>query len=372
MRTFNVIYTGDYLDEDGEVAYGDIGQTLLEAKPWITCSFLLEQKPVKGQAEYWDRVYSLEISPRHIAEANALVIFRPWVKATAFVEGANNLVVIARAGAGYDKIDIKACTAHDVAVFNAPDTLTHSTASSTMLFMLALSKRLPAQESLVRSGRWDQQRDVTGKDLTGLTLGIVGLGRTGAELARLVTPFKMRVLAFSPHAHPEQARELGVSLVSTLDDLLTQSDFVSLHCRLQGHNRRMIGERELRLMKPSSYFINVARGELLDQSALARALSEGWIAGAGLDVYEVEPLPRSDPLLELTNVILTPHWLPATQQAAKATMDSIATGILQASQGLVPQNILDTAVLARPGFRAKLDRFVCNRQSEAGGLVGGI
>lgn len=370
MRTFNVFYTGDYLDENGNVVYGEIGQALLEAKPWIKHGFLLDQKPGKDEAEYWDRVYTLEISPKHIAEANGLIIFRPWVKASAFSQGADNLVVIARAGAGYDKIDLEACTAHDVAVFNAPDTLTHSTASSAFLFILALAKRLPAQENLARTGRWDQQPNVTGNDLPGLTLGIVGFGKSGAELARLVAPFRMRVLAYSPHADPEQARELGVTLVPDLNLLLSQADFVSLHSRLQPHTRRMIGEQELRFMKSTSYFINVARGELVDQEALVRCLREGWIAGAGLDVFEVEPLPIDDPLLSLQNVILTPHWLPATNQAAKATMDSVATGILQASQGLIPQNVLNAEVLNKPGFRAKLDRFASNQQAAESSSTG--
>ncbi len=367
MLTFRLRYTGDYLDQNGEVAYGDIGRSALAKYPWIETGFLTDQKPC--DESYWDRLYSLEIQPHHVAGTNGIIIFRPWVRASAFAAGASDLVVIGRAGAGYDKIDLDACTANDVAVFNAPDTLTHSTASSALLFMLALAKRLPEQERLARSGCWKLQPAVRGSDLTGLTLGIVGLGQTGAELARLAAAFDMRILAYSPHAEPQRAEALGVTLVTSLDSLLRQADFVSLHCRLLSENHRMIGEREFRLMKPGAFFINVGRGELVDQPVLVRALRERWIAGAGLDVFEVEPLPAGDPMLALDNVILTPHWLPATTQASLATASRMADGVVRASQGRIPEFVLNRDVLARPGFQAKLARFAANADLTAAAEV---
>lgn len=360
MKTFTVRYTGDYLNEDGEVLYGDIGQNLLQSYAHVRCGFLTDQKPQVGETGYWDRLYSLEIEPQHVAQSNGIIIFRPWVKASAFAEGAENLVAIGRAGAGYDKIDLEACTQNDVLVFNAPDTLTHSTASAALVFMLALAKRLPAQERLARSGSWAGQAGCMGDDLTGQTLGIIGLGKSGMELARLVAPFQMRILAYSPHADPTQAAQLGVSLVPSLETVLREADYLSLHCRLNAQTRRLIGERELRLMKPTAYFVNVARGEMVDQEALVMALRERWIAGAGLDVFEVEPLPVEDPLLTLDNVILTPHWLPSTHQAAHATMHLIANGMLAVSRGELPPNIINPAVLERRGLRAKLARFAEN------------
>src|SRR5206468_2814741 len=137
--------------------------------------------------------------------------------------------------------------------------------------------------------------------------GIVGLGHSGRELARLAAPFAMRVVAFSPHADPEEARRLCVRL-TTLEELLRDSDFVSLHAKLTPATRGVIGARELSFMKPTAYLVNVARGELVDQSALVEALRSRRIAGAALDVYEEEPLPAGDPLLSLDNAILTPHW----------------------------------------------------------------
>ena len=257
LREFRIAYTGDYLDEGGGVAYGDIGLSRLPDFPWIQWHFITELGPKPGDSAYWKRLYSLEITPDHIKGVDGLVVLRPWVKRSTFADGATDLVVIGRSGAGYDKIDLSACTEHGVAVFNAPMALNHSTASSALLFMLALAKRLADQERITREGRWDQQAAVMGSEIQGRTLGIVGLGHSGRELARLVAPFDMRILAFSPHADPAVAESLGVRLTS-LDEVLRESDFVSLHCRLTAETRRMIGAPQFDLMKPTGYFINVA------------------------------------------------------------------------------------------------------------------
>jgi phosphoglycerate dehydrogenase-like enzyme len=193
--------------------------------------------------------------------------------------------------------------------------------------------------------------------LPGKTLGIVGFGATGQELARLLAPWQMRLIAYSPRALPATAAALGVKLVPTLDELLRTSDFVSLHNRLEPATRGMLGERELRLMKHTACFINVARGELVRQEALVRALRERWIAGAALDVFEHEPLPKDDPLVALDNVILTPHWLPSTLRAARLTLSLVARGMIRAAHGQVPEHVINPAVLGRPGFRAKLGRW---------------
>jgi phosphoglycerate dehydrogenase-like enzyme len=355
VRAFHVAFTGDFLDENGVSAYGDIGLPLLK-EPYVQVSFLKDQTPLPGDRGYWDRFYSLEVTPEHIQGANGLVVLRPWVKRGAFQNGAQDLVVIGRSGAGYDKIDVEALTDHDIALFNAPLALNHSTASSALMFMLALAKRLPQQTRIAREGRWDLQAHVMGSELEGRTLGIVGLGHSGRELVRLVAPFSMRVLACSPHADPAQAAASGVRLAS-LEEVLRASDFVSLHCRLTEQSRKMIGKPELSLLKPSAYFINVARGELVDQAALVEALEEGRIAGAGLDVFEVEPLPPHDPLLQLQNVLLTPHWSASTRDVWQRTGQAMAEGMLRAARGQAPENVVNREVLERNGFRAKLERF---------------
>jgi phosphoglycerate dehydrogenase-like enzyme len=356
MQVFQIAFSGDFLDESGKPAYGDPGLELLITRPYVRWRFLTDLSPMPGDISYWNRLYALEITPEHIAGVHGLVVLRPSVRSSAFVAGADSLVVIGRSGAGYDKIDLAACTNHGVAVFNAPMALRHSTASAALLFMLALAKRLPDQERIVRHAHWDQQAAVVGGEIEGRTLGIIGLGNSGRELARLVAPFSMRVLAYSPHAEPAAAQALGVELTS-LDRLLREADFVSLHCRLTPATRRLIGASRLALMKPTAFLINVARGELVDQEALVAALRAGRITGAGLDVFEVEPLPWDDPLIGLDNVILTPHWLASTNDVWRATSQAVAEGMLRAARGEPPDNVVNPEVFDEPTFRQKLARF---------------
>ncbi len=362
MRVFEVRLSGDMLDERHQPANGYFGQDIYESAPYVHYAFLEDQAP--NDPGYWDRLYSMQMEPRHIAEANGLVIIRPYVRASTFAQGAENLVVIGRSGVGTDKIDMAACTQNDVAVFNAPESLTHSTASAAMLLILAVAKRLPAQERMARSGCWKGQGKIIGNDLVGKTLGIVGLGRISKELIRLLAPFHMRVLVWSRHGTPGEAAALGVELAPDLDRLFRQSDFVSLHSALTPETRGMIGQHELRQMKPTAYFINTGRGELVHQASLVRALQEGWIAGAGLDVFEDEPLRADDPLTRLDNVVLTPHWLPTTHEAIRIVSETIARGMLKAARGEIPDNIVNTDVLDRPGFHAKLARFRENTFSD--------
>jgi phosphoglycerate dehydrogenase-like enzyme len=359
VRTFRVALTGDFLNDAGEPAYGDAGLTLLVSKPFLRPHFLTDMAPRPGDAAYWQRFYSLEVTPSQIAAVDGLIVLRPWVTRATFAAGAADLVVIGRSGAGYDKIDLAACTAHDVAVFNAPLALNHATASTALLFLLALAKRLPQQQRVARTGRWEQQAGVMGSELQGRTLGIIGLGHSGRELVRLVAPFEMRLLAYSPHADPGQAAALSVRLAS-LEEVLRQADFVSLHCRLTETTRHLLGRAQLALMKPSAYLVNVARGELIDQQALVAALSERRLAGAALDVFEQEPLPPDDPLLALDNVIVTPHWCASTTDVWRATAQVMAEGMLRTACGRIPENVVNHEVLDQPGFRAKLVRFAEN------------
>jgi phosphoglycerate dehydrogenase-like enzyme len=361
MRVFRVALTGDFLDEAGAVAYGDIGLDRLNSQPHLQSHFLTGLAPKPNDPSYWSRLYSLEITPDHIRDVDGLVVLRPWVKQSTFESGADHLVVIGRSGAGYDKIDLAACTEHGVAVFNAPLALNHSTASSALLFMLALAKRLLAQDRITRERRWDRQAAVMGHEIEGRTLGIVGLGHSGRELARLAAPFHMKILAFSPHADPAEASALNVRLTS-LHDVLRESDFLSLHCRLNETTRRLIGAAELAMMKPTAYFINVGRGELVDQRALLAILRDRRIAGAGLDVFEVEPLPADDPLIGLDNVILTPHWLASTAEVWSATGREMAEGMLRAARGQIPDNIVNPEVLDHAEFIRKRSRFAVNAE----------
>ena len=344
--TFSVALSRDFLDDSGQLAYGDVGLGLLDESDRVRYGFLDE--------------YADIIRPDQIADVDGLVVIYPHVTAATFAAGAERLVAIARAGAGYERIDMAACTANNVLVTNAPEGVRLATASGSLAYMLALSKRLFELDRLTRQGRWDLRDQVMGFDLAGRTLGIVGLGSAGQELVRLAAPFAMRVLAYSPHVDLRQARALNVALVP-LDELLRQADFVCLHCRLTDATRGLIGARELALMKPNAYLINMARGPVVDHPALLAALSNRRIAGAGLDVFYQEPLPADDPILALDNVLLTPHWIAGTTDAFTSAGRANCRAMLAVAQGQVPENVVNAEVLDRPGFRAKLGRFVEDR-----------
>jgi phosphoglycerate dehydrogenase-like enzyme len=353
LRPFRLAITGDILNERGIDAYGGLPLELLDTAPHIEYEFLRDLAPRPGDTQYWQRFYSLEVLAEHLADRDGLVVLRPWIKRAALQSARERLVVIGRSGAGYDKVDVASCTDFDIALFNAPMALNHPTASTALLFMLALAKRLFAQEKVTRAGRWELQADVLGEEILGRKLGIVGLGHSGRELVRLVAPFSMTVLAYSPHADAAEARALGVELVP-LDELMRRADYVSVHARPRSENRQMIGKEQFALMKASAFFINIARGELVDEEALVAVLRERRIAGAALDVFEHEPLPTDHPLITLDNVILTPHWSASTRDVWAATGRAMVEGMLRAARGEVPDNIVNRAVLERPGFRAKL------------------
>jgi phosphoglycerate dehydrogenase-like enzyme len=359
MRTFNVFYSGDFLNAAGKVATGYYGEDLLQKAPYVSPGFFMDQSPVELGAAYGEKLYSMQMEPHHVKAADGIVLIRPYVRRSAFADGAERLVVIGRAGVGTDKIDLKACTENDVAVFNAPDSLTHSTASAAMVLLLALAKQLPGQERMARSGNWQAQASVTGNDLVGQTLGIVGLGRISWELIRLLEPFGMRVLAYSKHCPPEEAARKKVQLVD-LETLLRESDYVSLHCALNDSTRGFFGAREFEMMKPTAYFINTGRGELVRQEEMVKILEKRSIAGAGLDVFAHEPLAANDPLTRLDNVVLTPHWLPTTHRVVRLVSVAMAEGIIAAAQGRAPKNVVNAEVLKRPGFQAKLEKFAAN------------
>ena len=359
MQPFHVYYTGDFLDATGKVAAGYCGEDLLQAASWVQHGFFMDQSPVTLGAAYGEKLYNLELEPHHVAAADAIVVVRPYVRRTAFANGADRLVVIGRAGVGTDKIDLAACTENNVAVFNAPNSLTHSTAAAAMLLILTLAKKLFAHDRMARSGDWRNQPAITGDDLVGQTLGIIGLGRISWELIRLLEPFGMRILAYSRHCRPELAAERKVHLVD-MDTLLRESDYVSLHCDLSSSTRGFFGAHEFGLMKPTAYFINTGRGELVRQEEMVRVLQERRIAGAGLDVYAHEPLAAMDPLTVLDNVVLSPHWLPTSHRVVRLVSTAMAEGILRAARGQVPENIVNPEVLTRQGFKAKLSKFIVN------------
>jgi lactate dehydrogenase-like 2-hydroxyacid dehydrogenase len=249
---------------------------------------------------------------------------------------------------GVDNIDLAAATARGVIVTRTPGVLSGTTADFTFALMLAAARRLAEGERMVREGRWRTwgPEVLLGRDVHGATLGIVGMGGIGREVARRAQAFAMRILYTSRSRKPDVEAECGARFVA-LDELLRESDFVTLHAPLTEETWRLIGEQELRMMKPTAFLINTARGGLVDPAALERALREGWIAGAALDVTEPEPLPAGHPLLSAPNLIVTPH-IASASVATRSRMAMLAgEQLVQALSGGTPAYVANPEVLGR-------------------------
>jgi D-3-phosphoglycerate dehydrogenase len=263
-----------------------------------------------------------------IAGADAVLV-RSATKITRdSLAQASRLKVIGRAGVGVDTIDVDAATEKGIAVLTAPSGNTISAAELTFALLLALVRRVPAADRSMRAGEWDR-KSFNGTELYGKTLGLVGAGRIGGEVARRARAFGMRVVCYDPYLSEERAQRLEIEL-ATLDELLPRADVVSLHVPLTDATAGLLKARELAMLKPTAYLLNAARGGIVDQAALVDALKSGRLAGAALDVYDQEPLPRDHPLRSLPNVVLTPHLGASTAEAQQNVALEIAEAVRSA------------------------------------------
>ena len=240
------------------------------------------------------------------------------------------LKVIGNMAVGFDNIDLAAARERGIVVTNTPDILTETTADLAFALMLAVARRIPESERVLRTGKWQTWSPMfmTGMDVYGKTLGIVGMGRIGEAVARRAKGFGMNILYHNRHARPEVDARLQTRCVD-LPTLMAASDFVAVLVPLTPDTRGLVGEKELALMKPTAVLVNVARGWVVDESALVRVLSQHRIWGAGLDVYEQEPLPADSPLLQLDNVVLLPH-IGSASVATRTEMALLAARNIEA------------------------------------------
>ena len=266
----------------------------------------------------------------------------------AVLDREPNLKVISNFAVGYDNVDVPAATARGVAVCNTPDVLTETTADFAWALLMAAARRVVEGADYVRAGKWQTWGPtlLLGRDLTGATLGIVGFGRIGREVAKRARGFEMRVLAFDAFPDERVARELGAEL-RPLDDLLRESDFVTLHVALTPETQQMIGARELGLMKPEAILVNAARGPVVDTDALVAALRDGVIGGAALDVTDPEPMPVDHPLVALPNALVVPHMASATVATRDRMAEVAARNLLAVLRGERPPHIVNPEVLER-------------------------
>jgi D-3-phosphoglycerate dehydrogenase len=287
-----------------------------------------------------------------LADASAVLIRSATQVDAEAIAAAKGLKVVARAGVGLDNVDIKAATEAGIMVVNAPTSNIISAAELTVGHILSLARHIPAAHGALADGQWKRSK-YSGVELYEKTIGIIGLGRIGALITARLQAFGTNIVAYDPYVTATRAQQLGVTLLP-LDELLAQSDFVTIHMPKTPETTGMIGDAQFAIMKPTAFIVNVARGGLIDEDALHRALTAGTIAGAGLDVFVHEP-PVGSPLLALPNIVVTPHLGASTDEAQEKAGVSVARSVRLALSGeLVPDavnvagGVIDTTV--RPGI----------------------
>ena len=295
------------------------------------------------------------------------LIVRSQTRVTAdILNAAAKLRVVGRAGVGVDNVDVEAATRRGVVVLNAPGGNTISTAEHAFSLLLAVARKISQADANIRSKNWDK-KNFEGVELYNKTLGVIGMGRIGSELSRRAIAFGMRVVAYDPYLSATRARSLQVELVDELDDLLASADFISLHTPLTAETRHVLDAARLQKTKRGVRIINCARGGLIDETALVQALADGHVAGAALDVFEIEPLPPDSPLRSAPNLVLTPHLGASTAEAQESVGIEIAQSIREVLlEGTIRNAVnmpnLDAKTLAIIGphlrFGEKLGKFL--------------
>lgn len=273
------------------------------------------------------------------------LVVRSATQVTAdIIAAGDRLRVIGRAGVGVNNIDLEAATARGIVVLNVPDGNTIAACEHTFALMLALARNVPAAAASLAQGHWDRHK-FTGIQLYGKTLGLVGLGRIGREVGKRAVAFGMDVIGYDPYASPAQVAKLGIRLAS-LDEVLAQADFLSIHSPLTPQTRKMIGAKQLAALKQGARVVNCARGGIVDEKALGQALTSGHLAGAAVDVFEKEPPPADHPLLGLANVVVTPHLGASTVEAQVICAIEVADQVARYLAGLPVRNAVNLPAIS--------------------------
>jgi len=325
-QRFKLGIVRDVLNAAGEPFFGTQPLEILKANPLIDWEYTPER--VK------------EIPADWAARYDALYVNSSRVSAATVAREDRRLQIIARHGVGYDSVDVAALTEKCIVLTNTPLAIRRPVAVATLTLLFALAGRLFAKDRITRAGRWLERNELMGTSLVGRTLGVVGGGGIGQELLRVSSPFGLRRLVADPHVSRSAIAALDASVVP-LEQLLRESDFVVVACLLNDETRHLIGADQFAQMKPAAFFINVARGPIVDEPALIEALRAGRIAGAGLDVFEQEPVDPQNPLLRMENVIVTPHALCWTDECFDAIARSGLQGVVDFSLGRRPAHIVN-------------------------------
>ena len=326
--TFFVGLSRDILNAAGEPSFGRGPLAVLDAEPRIRWEFLPEQVD--------------EITPDIMGRYDGLYVNAPRVTAASVARPDLRARIVARHGVGYDSVDVGALAARGVIATNTPVAVRRPVAVAALTFVLALAGRLVQKDRLTRTGRWQERTSWMGLGLTTRTLGVIGAGGIGRELLALARPFGWRMLAADPFVDPAAVAALGGELVA-LDDLLGASDFVVATVLLNAQTTHLMNAQRFARMKRSAYFVNLSRGPICDEAALVAALRDGTIAGAGIDVFEQEPVAPDNPLLMMDNVLLTPHALCWTDECFDAIAREGLGCIVDFAGGRTPKSVIRPA-----------------------------
>ena len=343
MPKFHIALSGDFIKQDGTPAYPMFDLSPLTSNPDIEIGYVA---PVDG------------VMPAdRLADYDGLILLLPKFSRASIPPGGR-LAAVARFGVGYDNVDVGAATAAGIALVITPDGVRRPVAVSILTLMFALTGKLMVKDRLTREGPagFNQRSAHMGDGLVGKTLGSIGIGNIGAEMYRLAKPLDMKFIAHDPFADKSVAAGLGIELVG-LDEVFGRSDILTINCPLTPETKHIVNARRLNMMKPTAYFINTARGGMVDQAALTTVLQDRRIAGAGLDVFEVEPVPAEEPLVRLDNVIVTPHALCWTDQCFAGNGAADVTAMLAIMQGKEPLGIVNREVAESDAWRARLEGY---------------
>ena len=327
---YRIAVTGDQAQPDGTTIFGDIGLARLD-----DAGFEWTVIPVDGPV----------LTPADLLGYDALLMMGgKGIDRSSFDE-TTTLRHIARFGAGYDAIDVDACTSAGIILSNASEAVRTPMALAALTLVMALAHNLLPKDHLVRSGEWFERTQWQGVGLSSRTVGIVGIGSIGAETARMFKAIGVHVIAYNRSDKSELADSIGVTLLP-LREVAEASDFLVVTVAGGSGTAGLISSDVISAMKPGAYLVNVSRGSVVDEVALIDALESGRLAGAGLDVFEKEPVEPTSPLIGMENVILTPHSLSWTDEFAAAVADSVITALLDVGDGRAPQHIVNPEVLA--------------------------
>jgi glyoxylate reductase len=310
----------------------------------------LIQNPMEEQLK---KYYKIEVASKEkpltkvdlrnkIEDKDAIISFLSDQLDQEVLSNANNLKIISQFAVGYDNIDINYAKKKGIIITNTPEVLTETTADTAWALLMAVARRIVEADKFVRDGKWEYgwgSKLLLGRNIHHKSLGIIGLGRIGAAVARRAKGFNMKIYYYNRTRKEDLEKELNIEYLE-FEELLKECDFISVHTPLNNETFHLIGEKELKLMKKKSFLINTARGKIIDEQALIKALEQGWIMGAGLDVFQTEPINSDNKLLKLNNVVLAPHIGSGSVETREGMAKMVSENLIAFAKGLEPPNLV--------------------------------